>query len=34
MTKWEATRRLLESQSDIRELWDGIRQEVEKNIPE
>jgi hypothetical protein len=32
--EWEATRRLLESHSDIRELWNSIRQEVEKNFPE
>jgi hypothetical protein len=32
--EWEATRRLLASHSDILELWNGIRQEVEKDFPE
>jgi hypothetical protein len=32
--EWEATRRLLESRRDILELWNGIRQDVEKNFPE
>jgi hypothetical protein len=31
--EWEATRRLLSSHSDIRDLWDSIRQKVEKDFP-
>jgi hypothetical protein len=32
--EWEATRRLLASRSDILELWNSFRQEVEKDFPE